>query len=57
MAGYIHRRLAGRDPAAAGDFGAAMATRKLGRHGPFAGSITDIRKVRSFPTRWPPVAA
>jgi sugar/nucleoside kinase (ribokinase family) len=57
MAGYLARRLAGCDPAAAGDFGAAMATCKLGHHGPFDGSLGDIHRARSFPTRHPPVAA
>lgn len=57
MAGYLNQRLASRDPASAGDFGAAMATCKLGRHGPFQGTLADIRRARSCPTRRPPVAA
>lgn len=57
MAGYLFQRLAGRSPAAAGDFGAAMATCKLARHGPFEGRPDDILRVRSFPTRMPPAAA
>jgi sugar/nucleoside kinase (ribokinase family) len=57
MAGYLYQRLAGRDPASAGDFGAAMATCKLGRHGPFKGTVGDIHKARSCPMRRPPVAA
>jgi sugar/nucleoside kinase (ribokinase family) len=57
MAGYLLQRLAGRSPGAAGDFGAAMATCKLGRQGPFEGSVVDIQRARSFPTRMPPVAA
>jgi sugar/nucleoside kinase (ribokinase family) len=57
MAGYLIQRLAGRDPAAAGDFGAAMATCKLGRHGPFQGTVADILSARSCATRRPPVAA
>jgi sugar/nucleoside kinase (ribokinase family) len=57
MAGYLYQRLAGRDPASAGDFGAAMASCKLGRHGPFKGSLGDIHRARSYPTRQPPAAA
>jgi sugar/nucleoside kinase (ribokinase family) len=57
MAGYLSQRLADRDPASAGHFGAAMATCKLGRHGPFEGSVVDIQRARSFPTRRPPAAA
>lgn len=57
MAGYIFQRLAGRSPASAGDFGAAMATCKLGHHGPFMGGPGDILQARSFPTRMPPAAA
>jgi sugar/nucleoside kinase (ribokinase family) len=57
MAGYLAQRLAGCDPAAAGDFGAAMATCKLGHHGPFGGTLEEIHRARSFPTCHPPVAA
>lgn len=57
MAGYLYQRLADRDPAFAGHFGAAMATCKLGRYGPFDGSMIDIERARSFPTRRPPAAA
>jgi sugar/nucleoside kinase (ribokinase family) len=57
MAGYLYERLAGKDPASAGDFGAAMATCKLGRHGPFKGTLGDIQRARSCPARWPAAAA
>jgi sugar/nucleoside kinase (ribokinase family) len=57
MAGYLYLRLAGREPASAGDFGAALAACKLGRHGPFQGTLADVRRARSCLTRKPPVAA
>jgi sugar/nucleoside kinase (ribokinase family) len=57
MAGYLYQRLAGAKPAVAGDFGAAMASCKLGRHGPFEGRFDDIQEARTYPTRRPSAAA
>ncbi len=43
LAGYVFARLAGEDIAAAGRFGAALATLKLERFGPSAASEADVR--------------
>ena len=45
LAAYLHRRLAGDDPPAAGRFAAATAALKLGRFGPFAGSEGEVREL------------
>ena len=45
FAAYLHRRLAGDDAVEAGRFAAATAALALGRFGPFAGSVRDVRGV------------
>jgi sugar/nucleoside kinase (ribokinase family) len=47
MAGYLYERLRGKGPETAAKFGAAMASLKLERPGPFVGSRTDIHAVLS----------
>ena len=42
LAGYVAARLEGMNPAEAGRFGAALASLKLARHGPFAGTWEDV---------------
>jgi len=45
MAGYLYFRSKGHLPAAAGRFAAAMATLKIEKHGPFAGTEEDVLAV------------
>jgi sugar/nucleoside kinase (ribokinase family) len=42
MAGYLWKRVQGSHVQAAGEFGAALATLKVGSSGPFSGSPTRI---------------
>ncbi len=49
IAGYLYSRLEGRDPEAAGRFGAAVAALKLGARGPFRGSASDVRALLTTP--------
>jgi len=46
MAGYLCQRVKGSSIQDAGEFGAAMATLKLGVNGPFTGTIDDVEAVR-----------
>ncbi len=45
MAGYLSKRVNGADIEEAGEFGAAMATLKIGSFGPFAGSPASVAEL------------
>ncbi len=45
MAGYLYRRVQGAPPREAAVFAAAMCTLKIGRNGPFAATIDDVRRI------------
>ncbi len=49
MAGYLFRRLASDDIAAAGRFGAALAACKLARSGAFTGDAREVRALLDAP--------
>jgi sugar/nucleoside kinase (ribokinase family) len=48
MAGYLYQRVKGAPVREAGEFGAAMATLKIGSSGPFTGNKDDVLGLLSF---------